>query len=125
MATRRTRSRHSIDQSSQLDSMNIEISNPTKALYPSGYTKAQIIEYYIQIAPFILPHLKDRPVTMKRYPDGVRGEFFYEKNAPTFTPAWVQTFTVHRKSGGQIRYILMRLMTVDSEGTNDCLCQAA
>ena len=87
--------------------MNIEISNPTKALYPSGYTKAQIIEYYIQIAPFILPHLKDRPVTMKRYPDGVRGEFFYEKNAPTFTPAWVQTFTVHRKSGGQIRYMLL------------------
>jgi bifunctional non-homologous end joining protein LigD len=44
---------------------------------------------------------------MKRYPDGVRGEFFYEKNAPTFTPAWVQTFTVDRKSGGQIRYILL------------------
>jgi hypothetical protein len=50
MATRRTRPRHSIDQSSQLDSMNIEISNPTKALYPSGYTKAQIIEYYIELS---------------------------------------------------------------------------
>ena len=59
------------------------------------------------MAPFILSHLKDRPVTMKRYPDGVRGEFFYEKNAPTFTPAWVQTFTVVRKGGGQIRYILL------------------
>jgi bifunctional non-homologous end joining protein LigD len=94
-------------QSPQLDSLNVHISNPTKALYPSGYTKAQIIDYYIQVAPFILPHLRDRPVTMKRYPDGVRGECFYEKNAPTFTPDWVQTFTVARKSGGQIRYILL------------------
>jgi bifunctional non-homologous end joining protein LigD len=96
-----------MEQSSKLDNLNVPISNPTKALYPSGYTKAQMIDYYLQMAPFILPHLKDRPVTMKRYPDGVRGEFFYEKNAPTFTPAWVQTFTVHRKSGGQIRYILL------------------
>jgi len=107
MATRRARSRHSMKQSAPLDSLNVHISNPTKALYPSGYTKAQIIDYYIQVAPFILSHLKDRPVTMKRYPDGVRGEFFYEKNAPTFTPAWVQTFTVVRKGGGQIRYILL------------------
>jgi bifunctional non-homologous end joining protein LigD len=107
MATRRTDSHHSIDPSSELDSLNVPISNPTKALYPSGYTKSHIIDYYIQVAPFILPHLRDRPVTMKRYPDGVRGEYFYEKNAPTFTPPWVQTFTVVRKSGGQIRYILL------------------
>jgi bifunctional non-homologous end joining protein LigD len=80
-----------MDQPPELDSLNVPISNPTKALYPSGYTKAQIIDYYIQVAPFILPHLRDRPPTMKRYPDGVRGEFFYEKNAPSFTPAWVQT----------------------------------
>jgi bifunctional non-homologous end joining protein LigD len=95
-----------MDQSPQLDCLNVHILNPTKALYPSGYTKAEIIDYYIQVAPFILPP-KDRPVTMKRYPDGVRGEFFYEKNAPNFTPAWVQTFTVVRKSGGHIRYILL------------------
>ena len=101
------RSRHSTEQPPQLDTLNVPISNPTKVLYPSGYTKTQIIDYYIQVAPFILPHIRDRPVTMKRYPDGVRGEFFYEKNAPTFTPAWVQTFTVVRKSGGQIRYILL------------------
>jgi bifunctional non-homologous end joining protein LigD len=96
-----------MDPSSELDTLNIQISNPTKALYPSGYTKAQIIDYYLQVSPSILPHLRDRPVTMKRYPDGVRSEFFYEKNALTFTPAWVQTFTLVRKSGGQIRYILL------------------
>ena len=96
-----------MDQSLQGDNLNVQISNPTKVLYPSGYTKAQVVDYYLQVAPFILPHLKDRPVTMKRYPDGVRGEYFYEKNAPTFTPEWVQTFTVARKSGGQIRYILL------------------
>ncbi|WP_447985710.1 non-homologous end-joining DNA ligase [Nitrospira sp. Nam74] len=107
MATRRTRPRPSMEQPPGLDTLNVQISNPTKALYPSGYTKGQIVGYYIQVAPFILPHLRDRPVTMKRYPDGVQGEFFYEKNAPSFTPAWVQTFTVDRKSGGQIRYILL------------------
>jgi bifunctional non-homologous end joining protein LigD len=107
MATRRTGSGHSMDLSSDLDNLNVHISNPTKALYPSGYTKAQIIDYYLQVSPSILPHLRDRPVTMKRYPDGVRSEFFYEKNALTFTPAWVQTFTLVRKSGGQIRYILL------------------
>src|ERR687890_481696 len=85
MAPRRTRSHHSVDPTLQRESLDVHISNPTKALYPSGYTKAQLIDYYIQVAPFILPHLKDRPVTMKRYPDGVRGEFFYEKNAPAFT----------------------------------------
>lgn len=97
MATRRRPSRHSADPSLQLDSLDLHISNPTKVLYPAGYTKAQIIDYYLEVAPFILPHLRDRPVTMKRYPDGVRGEYFYEKNAPTFTPAWVQTFSVARK----------------------------
>jgi len=96
-----------MDPSHELDSLDVHISNPTKPLYPLGYTKAQIIDYYMQVSPFLLPHLKGRPVTMKRYPDGVRGEFFYEKNAPTFTPAWVQTFAVMRKSGGQIQYILL------------------
>jgi hypothetical protein len=49
------------------------------------FTKAQVIDYYIRVSPYLLPHLKDRPVTLKRYPDGVTGEHFYEKDAPSFT----------------------------------------
>ena len=57
-------------------------------LYPkAGFTKGQVIDYYIRIAPVLLPHLKDRPLTMKRYPNGVEGEFFYEKNCPAHRTA--------------------------------------
>jgi bifunctional non-homologous end joining protein LigD len=64
-------------------------------LYPKvGFTKGQVIDYYIRIAPVLLPHLKDRPLTMKRYPDGVEGEFFYEKNCPSHRPKWVKTAKV-------------------------------
>ena len=86
----------------------ITLSNPDKVLYPVGFRKAQIIDYYVRVAKFILPHLKDRPVTLKRYPDGVMGEFFYEKRAPRFTPEWVKTFPVPRREGGTpISYILI------------------
>lgn len=70
----------------------LEVSNLDKVLYPAaGFTKAQVIDYYIQIAPALLPHLKDRPLTMKRYPNGVNGEFFYEKRCPSHRPDWVKT----------------------------------
>ena len=85
------------------------VSNLDKLLYPGGrFTKAKVIDYYIRVAPFLLPHLKNRPVTLKRFPEGVFGEFFYEKDAPAFTPAWVKTFAVPRKEKqGTIRYILI------------------
>src|SRR5438552_14447413 len=87
----------------------VAISNPDKVLYPAaGFTKAHVIDYYVRVSAFLLPHLKDRPVTMKRYPDGVGGQLFYEKNAPKFTPDWVKTFPVPRRSGkSDIRYILI------------------
>ncbi len=73
----------------------LSVSNLDKVLYPKvGFTKGQVIDYYIRIAPALLPHLKDRPLTMKRYPDGVDGEFFYEKNCPSHRPAWVKTAKV-------------------------------
>src|SRR5205085_3398230 len=72
------------------------------------FTKRQVIEYYDGVAPFILPHLKDHPVTLKRYPDEAGGEFFWEKDAPAFTPKWVKTFAVWRRSGeSHIHYILI------------------
>ncbi|HMJ88366.1 MAG TPA: non-homologous end-joining DNA ligase [Candidatus Acidoferrum sp.] len=73
----------------------LEVSNLQKVLYPAvGFTKAQVIDYYIHVAPVLLPHLKDRPLTMKRYPNGVNAEFFYEKRCPTHRPDWVKTARV-------------------------------
>jgi bifunctional non-homologous end joining protein LigD len=73
----------------------LAVSNLSKVLYPkAGFTKGQVIDYYIRIAPVLLPHLADRPLTMKRYPNGVEGEFFYEKNCPKHRPTWVKTAKV-------------------------------
>jgi bifunctional non-homologous end joining protein LigD len=87
----------------------ITISHAEKILYPGGkFTKANVVDYYRRIASYLLPHFRDRPVTLKRYPDGVFGEAFYEKNAPGFTPDWVKTFPVPRHEGGpDINYILI------------------
>jgi bifunctional non-homologous end joining protein LigD len=88
---------------------DVLVSNPDKVLYPAGkFTKAAVVEYYRRVAPFLLPHFRDRPVTLKRYPNGAFGEAFYEKDAPGFTPRWVKTFPVPRREGGPgINYILI------------------
>ena len=87
----------------------LQISNPDKVLYPAGkFTKADVLSYYERVAPFLLPHFRNRPVTLKRYPNGVFGEAFYEKDAPGFTPRWIKTFPVPRREGGpDINYILI------------------
>ena len=78
-----------------VDGRAVPVSNLEKVLFPQGpVTKAQIIDYYVQISDYLLPHLQNRPVTLKRYPNGVQGAFFYEKDAPRFTPEWVKTFPV-------------------------------
>jgi bifunctional non-homologous end joining protein LigD len=60
-------------------------------MYPAvGFTKGQVIDYYTRIAPYVLPHLRDRPLTLKRYPNGVEGGYFYEKNCPSHAPEWVR-----------------------------------
>ena len=93
----------------EIEGRQIALSNLEKLLYPvAHFNKGQVIDYYARIAPYLLPHLQDRPITMKRFPDGVRGESFYEKNAPAFTPKWVQTLSVPRRSdSSKIRYILI------------------
>src|SRR5437762_5795189 len=85
------------------------ISNPQKILCPAAkFTKADVVDYCRKVAQFLLPHFRNRPVTLKRYPDGVHGEAFYEKDAPGFTPEWVKTFPVPRREGGpDINYILI------------------
>jgi bifunctional non-homologous end joining protein LigD len=93
----------------KIQGREIALSNLDKLLYPgTNVTKAKVVEYYARVADYLLPHLKDRPVTLKRFPDGVQGEFFYEKNAPKFTPAWVKKFEVPRhRHPGEIQYILI------------------
>ena len=78
-------------------------------MYPEpGFTKGQVIEYYTGVSRYILPHLKDRPITLKRYPNGVKGAHFYEKDAPSYTPKWVKVFPIARTSGESfINYILI------------------
>ena len=78
-----------------VEGKKLAVSNLNKILYPKArFTKGQVIDYYIRIAPVLLPHLKDRPLTMKRYPNGVEREFFYEKNCPSHRPKWVKTAKV-------------------------------
>jgi bifunctional non-homologous end joining protein LigD len=76
----------------------LQLSNLDKVFYPEvGFTKAQVIDYYLQIAPALLPHLEDRPISLKRYPDGVTGSYFYEKQCPPYRPDWIRTAPVMSK----------------------------
>jgi len=84
------------------DGRRLRITNWDKVLYPkTGFTKGELIAYYARIAPAVLPHLANRALTLKRYPEGVEGEFFYEKNAPSHRPDWVRTARI-----GDIEYTL-------------------
>ena len=86
----------------------LPLSNLEKDLYPSyGFTKAQILEYYRGIAPFILPHLKDRALTFKRYPEGVEKDFFFEKRCPGHRPTWVKTAEVPQHDGEPMTFCLV------------------
>ncbi len=77
-----------------------ELTNADKVLYPaSGFTKADLIGYYAAVAPALLPHLHDRPLTLKRYPNGVDAEYFYEKRSPPHRPEWIQTAQVPSDRG--------------------------
>ena len=78
----------------------LTLTNLEKDLYPAyGFTKAHILEYYRRIAPFILPHLRGRALTLKRYPEGVEGEFFFEKRCPSYRPSWVKTAELPQHKG--------------------------
>ncbi len=91
-----------------VDGVPVGVSRLDKVFYPkTGFTKGQVIDYYVRISPFLLPHLKDRPISLKRYPDGVEGFFFYEKNCPEHRPKWMKTFQVEKSDGGKIQYCSM------------------
>jgi len=82
----------------EVEGRQLKLSNLDKVLYPEvGFTKGQVIDYYTRIAPVLLPHLRERPLTLKRYPNGVDAPFFYEKRCPKHRPEWVRTTAVWSK----------------------------
>jgi bifunctional non-homologous end joining protein LigD len=86
----------------------VKFSNLDKVLYPqTGFTKGQVIEYYTAMAPIILPHLRGRPLTLKRYPNGVDQPFFYEKRCPSYKPSWMLTAHMPSDRHGFIDYCMI------------------
>lgn len=80
------------DQVVEVEGRQFKITNLDKVLYPeTGFTKGQVIDYYVRIAPVLLPHLRNRPCTLRRYPNGVDGQSFFEKNVARHAPEWVRT----------------------------------
>jgi bifunctional non-homologous end joining protein LigD len=76
----------------EVEGRRLKVSNLEKVLYPeAGFTKGQVLDFYVRVSPALLPHLRDRPLTLKRYPNGVHDKFFYEKNSPSHGPEWVTT----------------------------------
>ncbi len=88
------------------DGREIEISRPEKVLFPEdGITKGELIEYYARIAPWMLPHLHDRPLTLERYPNGIDTKRFFQKEASSYFPEWIQRVTME-KVGGKVTHVV-------------------
>jgi bifunctional non-homologous end joining protein LigD len=93
----------------EIDGRTLSLSNLDKPMYPeAGFAKGHVIDYYTRVSPALLPHLRGRPLTLKRYPDGVEGPHFYEKQCPSHRPAWVRTVAADssRARGGKIDFCL-------------------
>jgi bifunctional non-homologous end joining protein LigD len=83
----------------EVEGRRLSLSNLDKVMYPAtGFTKGQVIDYYTRVAPVLLPHLRERPLTLKRYPNGVDGGHFYEKQCPSHRPEWVRSEPVVLRS---------------------------
>lgn len=93
----------------EVEGRQLKLSNLDKVLYPAvGFTKGQVIDYYSRVAPALLPHLSGRPLTLKRYPNGVDEKFFYEKRCPSHRPDWMKTLSVWSdRNKGEVPYCLV------------------
>ena len=92
----------------EIQGRQLKLSNLDKVLYPAtGFTKGQVIDYYARIAPVLVPHLAGRPLTLKRYPNGVDSQYFFEKNATAHRPDWVKTAPIWSEGNRRnVNYIL-------------------
>ena len=85
----------------------IEISNPDKEIFPGeGITKSGLVDFYRKISKHILPHLADRPLTMHRYPNGINGKSFYQKDEPDYFPGWIDTAKVELREKGEQDFVV-------------------
>ncbi len=94
----------------EVEGVTLKLSNLDRVLFPeTGFTKGDLIDYYAAVAPALLPHLRDRPLTMRRFPDGVEGEGFWEKQCPSFRPDWIRTASIRSESSarGKVDYCLV------------------
>jgi bifunctional non-homologous end joining protein LigD len=96
----------------QVEGRDLALTNLAKVLYPDdGFTKAEVLDYYQRVATVLLPHVEGRPMTLKRYPEGTSGQFFFQKHAPAHRPEWVRTERVESQSsrgrGETIDYVVM------------------
>jgi bifunctional non-homologous end joining protein LigD len=91
-----------------IEGKHLKLSNLDKVLYPAaGFTKGQVIDYYVRVAPVLIPHIAGHPLTLKRYPEGVDHPFFFEKNAPKHRPDWVKTAPIWSEGNNrEVNYIL-------------------
>jgi bifunctional non-homologous end joining protein LigD len=101
--------RVSTSQTIDIDGKQLKLTNLEKVLYPaSGFTKGQVVDYYARIAPVLIPHLAGHPTTLKRYPEGVDKEFFFEKNTTKYRPDWVKTAPIWSEGNNRnVNYVLV------------------
>src|SRR4051812_37134099 len=101
------------EQHVEIAGRDVRLRNLDKVMYPkSRFTKGDVVDYYRQLAPVLVPHLRRRPITLKRWPDGISGQFFYEKQCPRHRPEWVDTVDMPSERSGIIHYC-----TVDDDAT--------
>jgi bifunctional non-homologous end joining protein LigD len=106
----------------RLGRATIELSNLDKVLFPdSGITKGELVDYYRKVAPLILPYLRDRPVSMQRFPDGIDGEGFYQKSVPDYFPDWIERVTVAKEGGTVTHVICQNLATLVYLANQGCI----
>jgi bifunctional non-homologous end joining protein LigD len=96
----------------RVDGRTLTLTNLGKVLYPdTGFTKAEVLDYYQRVAPVLLPHVAGRPLTLKRYPEGVDGEAFFQKHVTAHRPDWIRTARVHSESsrarGTNVTYLVV------------------
>jgi len=91
----------------EIDGRTFSVGNLDKVLWPAdGYTKADLMRYYLAVGPYLLPHLADRPLVFTRYPDGISGPSFYQKDIPAGAPGWVRTFPYRAATGRVLDFVL-------------------
>jgi bifunctional non-homologous end joining protein LigD len=87
----------------RLGPKEVTLTHLDRVYYPDpGYTKGEVLDYYLAVAPYLLPHVKERPLTLERWPEGVEDDSFFQKNAPSYSPSWLRTFPVERKDHAKV-----------------------